>query len=54
MADAVGTQTETVLIRGMSARVDVQAVVGRELITGVVIGVVIGLAFFRFRADRLG
>lgn len=48
MADAVGTQTETLLIRGMSANVDMRAVVGRELITGVLIGVLIGLAFFPF------
>lgn len=48
MADAVGTQTETVLIRGMSASIDVGKVVRRELITGIVIGILIGLAFFPF------
>ncbi len=48
MADAVGTQTETLLIRGMSAGVDMPTVVRRELITGVLIGVLIGLAFFPF------
>jgi magnesium transporter len=48
MADAVGTQTEILLIRGMSANVDMRTVVGRELITGVLIGVLIGLAFFPF------
>lgn len=48
MADAVGTQTETLLIRGMSANVDMRTVVRRELITGVVIGVLIGAAFFPF------
>ena len=48
MADAVGTQTETLLIRGMSADVNMRTVVRRELITGVLIGVLIGLAFFPF------
>ena len=48
MADAVGTQTETLLIRGMSANVNMRTVVRRELITGVVIGVLIGAAFFPF------
>jgi magnesium transporter len=36
MADAVGTQTETVLIRGLSAGVPVRAVVHRELVTGAI------------------
>ncbi len=48
MADAVGTQTETLLIRGMSASIDMRTVVRRELITGVLIGVLIGLVFFVF------
>lgn len=48
MADAVGTQTETLLIRGMSASIDMRTVVRRELITGALIGVLIGLAFFLF------
>lgn len=48
MADAVGTQTETLLIRGMSASIDVGKVIRRELVTGVLIGVLIGLAFFPF------
>jgi len=48
MADAVGTQTETLLIRGMSAGIDMATVVRRELLTGVLIGILIGLAFFVF------
>jgi magnesium transporter len=48
MADAVGTQTETLLIRGMSASIDMRTVIRRELITGVLIGAMIGLAFFPF------
>lgn len=48
MADAVGTQTETLLIRGMSTNIDMGTVVRRELITGVLIGILVGLAFFPF------
>lgn len=48
MADAVGTQTETLLIRGMSANIDMPTVIRRELITGVLIGILIGAAFFIF------
>lgn len=48
MADAVGTQTETLLIRGMSANMDMRTVVRRELLTGALIGAMIGLAFFPF------
>lgn len=48
MADAVGTQTETLLIRGMSADIDMRTVVRRELVTGVLIGVLVGLSFFPF------
>ena len=48
MADAVGTQTETVLIRALAAGVTVRSVLGRELLTGLVMGIVIGLAFFAF------
>lgn len=48
MADAVGTQTETLLIRGMSASIDMRTVVRRELMTGALIGVLIGVAFFPF------
>ncbi|MEZ5078137.1 MAG: magnesium transporter [Solirubrobacterales bacterium] len=48
MADAVGTQTETLLIRGMSADIDMRRVVRRELVTGILIGALIGLAFYPF------
>lgn len=48
MAGAVATQTETLLIRGMGAGVEMRAVIGRELVTGVLIGLLIGLAFFPF------
>ncbi len=45
MADAVGTQTETVLIRGLSVGIPVGRVVWRELVTGLLVGTVIAGAF---------
>jgi magnesium transporter len=45
MADAVGTQTEAVIIRGIAVGVPVRHVVGRELLTGLVVGVVIAALF---------
>jgi magnesium transporter len=48
MADAVGTQTETLLIRGLSVGVSVRDVVRRELLTGLVIGVLMAGAFLPF------
>lgn len=38
LADAVGTQTETVVVRGLSVGVGMPQMVGRELLTGLVIG----------------
>jgi magnesium transporter len=48
MADAVGTQTETVLIRGLSVGVTVREVALRELLTGAVVGAIVGAAFLPF------
>jgi magnesium transporter len=48
MADAVGTQTETVIIRALSAGITVRSVLRRELLTGLVMGVAIGAAFLAF------
>lgn len=48
MADAVGTQTETVLIRGLSVGIDLRAVIRREVASGLTLGVIVGLAFFPF------
>lgn len=48
MADAVGTQTETLLIRGLSVGVSVREVVRRELLTGLVIGLLMAAAFLPF------
>jgi magnesium transporter len=48
MADAVGTQTETVLIRALAAGITVRSVLRREVVTGLVVGIVIGAAFLVF------
>ncbi len=46
LADAVGTQTETVVIRGLSVGVPIREVLGRESLTGVLVGLVLAAAFF--------
>jgi magnesium transporter len=48
MADAVGTQTETVIIRGMSLGIPIRSVAARELLTGLIIGCLIAGSFFLF------
>jgi magnesium transporter len=48
MADAVGTQTEAVLIRGLSVGVTVREVAVREIFTGALAGGLIGAAFVPF------
>ncbi len=45
MADAVGTQTETLVIRGLSVGVQIRDVVRRELLTGLLAGVVVAAMF---------
>ena len=54
LADAVGTQTEAILIRGLSVGIDMRKVVRRELISGVVIGALIAPRVPAVRADRVG
>jgi magnesium transporter len=44
LADAVGTQTETLVVRGLSVGIPIRRVVGQELVTGVLIGLGLGLA----------
>jgi magnesium transporter len=46
MADAVGTQTEAVVIRGIAVGVPARHVVRRELLTGLMIGAVVATVFF--------
>jgi magnesium transporter len=43
LADAVGTQTETVVVRGLSVGVGLGQMVWRELLTGVAMGLVLAL-----------
>lgn len=43
MADAVGTQTEALVIRGLSVGVPIQRVFRLEALTGVVVGVLLGV-----------
>jgi magnesium transporter len=45
MADAVGTQTEAIVIRGLSVGVPVRHIVQRELLTGVLVGFALAAAF---------
>jgi magnesium transporter len=46
LADAVGTQTETVIVRGLSVGVRLRQVILRELLTGLFIGLAISAVAF--------
>lgn len=46
MADAVGTQTETLVMRGLSVGVSVRRMVGLETFTGALIGALLAVAIF--------
>jgi magnesium transporter len=48
MADAVGGQTRVVLIRGLSVGVRIRDVARTELITGALMGAIVGIAFVPF------
>ena len=48
MADAVGTQTEAIVIRGLAVGVPIGRVFRRELGAGLLIGASVGLLFFPF------
>lgn len=48
MADAVGTQTETLAVRGLSVGVPMRQFVAKELLTGALIGAVVAASFFPF------
>jgi magnesium transporter len=54
LADAVGTQTETLVVRGLSVGVGIGQIVRREVLTGVLIGVVLSLIFFPLALWRWG
>lgn len=46
LADAVGTQTETLAIRGLSVGVGIRAIMGREALTGLSMGVLLGIVMW--------
>jgi magnesium transporter len=54
LADAVGTQTETIIIRGLSVGVPVRRIVGRELMTGALAGLALALLFYPVALVRWG
>ena len=54
LADAVGTQTETVIVRGLSVGVGMRQMLRRELWTGVVIGLTLALVAFPIVWGRWG
>lgn len=54
MADAVGTQTETVMVRGLSVGVPIGRVVKLELSTGLLVGVTLAAAFIPIGLWRWG
>jgi magnesium transporter len=52
LADAVGTQTETLVIRGMSLGISIEKVFWRELLTGCLVGLVLAFIMFPLVALR--
>ena len=48
MADAVGTQTEVLAVRGLAVGVPVRDIVVKELFAGILIGLCISATFFPF------
>lgn len=46
LADAVGTQTEALVIRGLSVGVPIGRVLRREILTGLAIGLALAMAFY--------
>jgi magnesium transporter len=54
IADAVGTQTETVIVRGLSVGVPIVRVVRLELLTGLLVGVTLAAVFVPLGLWRWG
>jgi magnesium transporter len=54
LADAVGTQTEALVIRGLSLGIPVRRVMRREMLTGLLVGATLGLAFLPIGLMRWG
>lgn len=48
MADAVGTQTEVLAVRGLAVGVSIREILLKEMLTGFFIGFCISVAFFPF------
>ncbi|HVE62696.1 MAG TPA: CBS domain-containing protein [Mycobacteriales bacterium] len=51
LADAVGTQTEAVIIRGLSVGIDVRAIIWREAATSLLIGAALAALFLPSRCS---
>ena len=54
LADAVGTQTEALVIRGLSVGVSIGGVVRREVYTGLLVGITLAAVFFPIGLWRWG
>lgn len=54
LADAVGTQTEAIVIRGLSAGVRVPQIAVREILSGLIVGLVMAAAFIPLAAAIWG
>ena len=54
LADAVGTQTEALIIRGLSVGVPIVSVLRREILTGLMIGLTLAMVFYPIGCLALG
>jgi magnesium transporter len=54
MADAVGTQTETLIVRGLSVGIPIREVVRREVLTGLLVGTAVAVVFIPVALWRWG
>lgn len=54
LADAVGTQTEALVIRGLSVGVEIRQIVQREILTGLFVGLALAALFFPMGLWRWG
>ena len=54
LADAVGTQTETLVVRGLSLGLDLPRILRKEIATGLGIGVILATGFFALSVWRWG
>lgn len=54
MADEVGTQTETLVVRGLSVGIPIREVARREIFTGILVGLATALIFLPVALWRWG